>query len=120
MCFQCDYPFISTKALNSHIQHRQAKGMQLTKFTNRKDLYTHCMSQHGGNDVYEIPPYVEDLNNPELQAEYAINRRHILAGDEDSDLKKVYNFPSNNLHRGFNEIRGHLTQYITTKKMLLE
>ena len=77
---------------------------------NRKDLYTHRMSQHGGNDVYEIPPYVEDLNNPELQAEYANNRRHILAGDEDSDLKKVYNFPSNNLHRGFNEIRGHLTQ----------
>ena len=25
-------------------------------------------------------------------------------------MKKVYNFPSNNLHRGFNEIRGHLTQ----------
>ena len=53
---------------------------------------------------------MEDLNNPELQAEYALNRRHILAGDEDTDLKKVYNFPPNNLHRGFNEIRGHLTQ----------
>ena len=53
---------------------------------------------------------MEDLNNPELQAEYALNRRHILAGDEDTDLKKVSNFPSNNLHRGFNEIRGHLTQ----------
>ena len=32
------------------------------------------MSQHGGNDVYEVPNYVEDLNNPELQAEYALNR----------------------------------------------
>ena len=127
MCFQCDYPFISTKALNSHIQrHHRTQGNARTednavnkvykcsicKFIcqNRRELYTHRMSQHGGNDVYEIPPYVEDLNNPELQAEYAINRRHILAGDEDSDLKKVYNFPSNNLHRGFNEIRGHLTQ----------
>ena len=121
MCFQCDYPFISTKALNSHIQrcHRN-QGNAVNKLykcsickhicQNRKELYTHCMSQHGGNDVYEIPPYVKDLNNPELQAEYAINRRHILAGGEDSDLKKVYNFPSNNLHRGFNEIRGHLTQ----------
>ena len=39
-----------------------------------------------------------------------MNSRHILAGDEDTDLKKVYNFPSNNLHRGFNEIRGHLHQ----------
>ena len=39
-----------------------------------------------------------------------LNRQHILAGVEDTDLKKVYNFPSNNLHRGFNEIRGHLTQ----------
>ena len=68
------------------------------------------MSQHGGNDLYEIPNYVEDLNNPELQAEYTMNRRHILVGDEDSDLKNVYNFPSNTLHRGFNEIRGHLNQ----------
>ena len=68
------------------------------------------MSQHGGNDLYEIPNYVEDLNNSELQAEYAMNRQHILGGDEDSDLKKVYNFNSNNLHRGFNEIRGHLNQ----------
>ena len=127
MCFQCDYPFISTKALNSHSQrcHRTQRNAgtednavnkvykcSICKFIcqNRKELYTHRMSHHGGNDVYEIPPYVEDLNNPELQAEYAINRHHILAGDEDSDLKKVYNFPSNNLHRGFNEIRGHLTQ----------
>ena len=68
------------------------------------------MSQHGGNDLYEIPNFEEELNNPELQAEYAMNRRHILAGDEDTDLKKVYNFPSNNLHGGFNEIRGHLNQ----------
>ena len=121
MCFQCDYPFISTKALNSHIQRcHWGQGNAVNKVykcsickhicENRKELYTHRMSQHGGNDVYEIPPYVEDLNNPELQAEYALNRRHILAGDEDTDLKTVYNFPSNDLHRGFNEIRRHLTQ----------
>ena len=47
--------------------------------------------------------------SPDLQAEYAMNRRYILRGDDDSDLKKVYNFPSNNLHRGFNK-RGHLNQ----------
>ena len=91
MCFQCDYPFISTKALNSHIQHchriqgnvgtkvytvNKVYNCSICKFIcqNRKELYTHRMSQHGGNDVYEIPPYVEDLNNPELQAEYALNR----------------------------------------------
>ena len=121
ICFQCDYPFISTKALSSHIQrcHRtqvnavnKVYKCSICKHIcqNRKELYTHRMYQHGGNDVYKIPPYVEDLNNPELQAEYALNRRHILAGDEDIDLKKVYNFQSNNLHRGFNEIRGYLTQ----------
>ena len=68
------------------------------------------MAQHGGNDLYEIPNYVEDLNTPEPQTEYAMNRRHIHVGDEGAELKKVYNFPSNNLHRGFNEIRGHLHQ----------
>ena len=77
---------------------------------NRRDLYNHHLSQHGENDLYEIPNYVEDLNNPELQDEYSINIRHILAENEDGDLKKVYNFPTNNLHRDFNEIRGHLTQ----------
>ena len=103
ICLQCDYPFISVKALNSHIQrsHRsqEAKKTRVDKCSicihicqNKKELYTHRMSQHGGNDLYEIPNYVEDLNNPELQAEYAMNRRHILGGDEDSDLK-VYNFP---------------------------
>ena len=121
ICFQCDYPFITTKALNSRIQRcHRTQGVAVNKLykcsickhicQNRKEVYSHRMSQHGGHDVHEIPPHVEDLNNPELQAEYALNRRHILAGDEDTDLKKVYNFPFNNLHRGFNEIRGHLTQ----------
>ena len=77
ICFQCDYPFISVNALNSHIQrcHRaqEVKKNKLYKCSickhvcqNRKELYTHRMSQHGGNDLYEIPNYVEDLNNPEL------------------------------------------------------
>ena len=39
-----------------------------------------------------------------------MNRKHILRDDEDSVLNKVYNFPSNNLQKGFNEIRGHLNQ----------
>ena len=121
ICLQCDYPFISVKALNSHIQRsHRTKEVEKNKVykcalckvicPSRKELYRHRMTQHGGNDLYEIPQFVEDLNNPELQAEYAMNRRHILAGDEDTDLKKVYNFPTNNLNGGFNEIRGHLHQ----------
>ena len=121
ICFHCVFPFITIKALNSHIQRshisQKVKKNKVYKCAicklicqNRKELYSHRMSQHGGNDLYEIPNFVEELNNPELQAEYAMNRRHILAGDEDTDLKKVYNFPSNNLHGGFNEIRGHLNQ----------
>ena len=90
--FQCDYPFISNKTLNSHIQLcHMTQGNAVNKVykcsicklicQNRKELNTHHMSQHGGNDVYETPPYVEDLNNPEIQAEHALNRRHIPAGD---------------------------------------
>ena len=82
-----------SSSLNSHIQcsHRsqEAKKNKVYKCAickhicqNRKELYSHCMSKHGGIDLYEIPNYVEDLNNPELQAEYAMNRRHILSDDE--------------------------------------
>ena len=70
--------------------------------TGRRSTITVCPNMV--EMTYEIPNYVEDLIYPELQAEYAMNRRHILGGDEDNELKKVYNFPSNNLHRGFNEI----------------
>ena len=76
------------------------------------------MSQHGGNDLCDIPNYVEDLNNPELQAEYAMNRRHIVAGDEDTELKKVYNFPSNNLHRGKRSFSNTETLNVTSPKKI--
>ena len=121
---ECDYPFTSDK--DSHIKrgHRTEEGKKRVykcsickhKCQNRSEFFYHCMSQHGGNDLYEFPNYVKDLNNPELQAECSITGQHILAGDEDDNLKKVYNFPTDNLHRGFNEIRGHLTQIYNNQK----
>ena len=120
LCGECDYPFISVKDLDSHMLrcHRTIDGQSKKvykcsickhKCQNMKELYNNCMTQHGGNNfLYKISKYMEDLNIPE-QAKYSINRQYILAADEDSDLKKVYNFPTNNLHRGLNKIR-QLTQ----------
>ena len=61
ICLQCNLPFISVKALNSHIQrsHRsqEAKKHKVYKCAickhicqNRKELYSHLMTQHGGTD----------------------------------------------------------------------
>ena len=38
------------------------------------------------------------------------NKDHILEPDEEGEMRKIYNFQTNNLHGGYREIRGHLQQ----------
>ena len=70
------------------------------------------MNQHGGNDNQEIiPNYIVYHENEEFKQEYITNRDHILADDDEiDDIKKTYNFESNNLCGGYREIRGHNLQ----------
>ena len=121
MCYQCNIPFIHPKALNFHIENYHRKSFEQKKqykcsicnhlCSSRKDLYNHLMIQHGGNDILNfIPPYIIHHENEELKQTYITNREHILAEDEHGDLKKTYNFPTNNLHRGYREIRGQINQ----------
>ena len=113
-------PFIHPKVLNYHIEHfhrschkqKQYKYSLCNKLCSlRKELYVHRMNQHGGDDNLNfIPPYIVHHDNEELKQTYIINREHILAADDHGDLKKTYNFQTNNLNRGYREIRGHITQ----------
>ena len=69
------------------------------------------MNQHGGNDNFNfIPPDIVHHENEELKQIYITNCEHILTDDDLGDLKKTYSFQTNNLHRGYVQIRGQITQ----------
>ena len=120
MCYECNVPFIHPKALNYHFEHfhRSNDNRKQYRFSlcnklcsSRKDLYVHRMNQHGGNENLNfIPPYIVHHENKELKQTYITNREHILAAVDHGDLKKTYNFQTNNLHGGYREIRGHIIQ----------
>ena len=124
ICRYCNIPFIHTKALDYHIKNTHTKKkMEKNKIStykcsickeiceSRRDLYYHRNNQHGGNDNLEnIPPDILHSDNNELKRVYIANRDHILASDEEGELRKIYNFQSNNLHGGYREIRGHIQQ----------
>ena len=69
------------------------------------------MAQYGGNgNLEEISPYIMDHNNDHIQDVYITNRDHILAEDKYEKLRNIFNFQTKNLSRGYQEIRGHVTQ----------
>ena len=121
ICYECAVPFLTSNALNYHINlyHRVNNTNKQYKCSickllceNRRDLYRHRMIQHGGNDNQDmIPNYIIHHENEELKQEYITHRNHILADDDETDdIKKTYNFETNNLRRGYREIRGHVLQ----------
>ena len=76
----------------------------------RRQLYRHRMSQHG--NANNLQNFNVDLGDDvALQREYDINRLHILAPHRQTEHGAVYNFPTNDLRDGVDEIRHHL-EYI--------
>ena len=109
ICYECSVPFPSPNALNYHIKicHRQSTINKQYKCSickhlckSRRELYHHQMTEHGGNNNQDmIPNYISHHKNEELKQENIINRDHILADDDETDdIRKTYNFESNNLH----------------------
>ena len=73
-------------------------------------MCSHRLNQHGGNgNIQDIRPFICDHGNNELIKTYT-NRKYIFAEDEAGELKKMYNLTTNDLHRGYREIRSHLTE----------
>ena len=93
-CFNCDIPFLTTVALNSHIHlnHRNENLNNARTYacslckricTSRRELYHHRMNQHGGNDDdddtdnEDNPDYIQNEENENIQEVYVTNRNHI-------------------------------------------
>ena len=120
--YDCKIPFLSNRALLCHLQsvHKgypsknKSYKCALCDYisNNRRELYNHRLNQHGGNedDPEDIPPYIFQKQNEGIRNTYITNRKHILAADKHGETKHVYNFPTNNLTRGYREIRHHVTE----------
>jgi hypothetical protein len=79
------------------------------RFTNRKELYLHGMSQHHqtgqGNSTLQpvpwtrrgVPPWISDETEDErLKLVYESNQPIILEPHQETEVQSVYNFPINN------------------------
>ena len=87
-------------------QRKHTNVQYAKKYEVRKELYSHRLNQHWGNDnIQDIPPFIRDHGNNELFEVYNTNRKYIFAKDETGELKKLYNFTTNDLLTGFKEIR---------------
>ena len=120
ICWKCDLPFLTTEALNSHLEtfHKKSTaaksyrcGICKCSFEGRRTLYTHRMRQHGGNnDDPVLPAFIVDNDDENLREIYVTNIDHIQADHQETELKNIYNFPTNNLHGGYREIRTQVRE----------
>ena len=87
ICWKCDVPFLTPKALNSHLEtvHKKSTaaksyrcGICKCSFEGRRALYTHRMRQHGGNnDKPILPAFVIDNDDETLCEIFVRNIDHI-------------------------------------------
>ena len=124
LCYQCDIPFLTTSALNTHIisYHRNSKADNKSKTyrcsnckicNSRRELYTHRMDQHGCNDDEDqddLPQYIRNEDTDNICDIYSTNRNCIMANHQRGELRHKYNFTTNNLDQGYAEIRRHLNE----------
>ena len=120
ICRSCDLPFLTTEALNFHVEtfHKKSTaaksyrcGICKCNFEGRRALYTHRMRQHGGNnDDHVLPAFIVDNDDENLREIYVKNIDHIQANHQETELKNIYNFPTNNLHGGYREIRTQVRE----------
>ena len=85
-------------------------------FPNRRDLYKHKVTQHGGGDGAQNfnlvdPPWKNSQGetiDPAFEAAYTDNLTHIMAPHREGEVVKSYNYPTENLHGGVDEIMSHI------------
>ena len=86
------------------------------KYPNRGDLYRHRLNQHsGGDDLQEYPweinqaPWQEDSGEDALlRDEYKTNEKHILRLGVEGQIRSDYDFPTNDLNGGVEELMTHV------------
>ena len=123
ICSICNAPFLTSNALDVHVSNKHKspplKSKQIhcrsCSFTcyHKGDLYKHRLNQHGGGNGVELQdlPWKEDpFQNDEIREVYNTNKSFILASHQKGKIKSTYNFPTNNLIRGYEEIESHLNR----------
>ena len=125
ICKLCNIPFLTSRALDYHIANKHfpdGKKDNRKKFScrsckffcfNKSDLYKHRMKQHGRGDDLQSPLWEPDaypFENEQLKEVYEINKSFILAPHSKGKVKSTYNFPTNNLDKGFQEIHQHINE----------
>ena len=86
------------------------------KCSDRRELVRHQTSQHGGaqNTLQKFNVNLEG-DNSSLREEYRNFRSHILAPHRRSRDGTVYNFPTNDLNGGMQEIQNHLNSIYSSE-----
>ena len=134
-CEFCDKHFKIKATLTKHqkicakVQHLSPKLFRCSNcretFPNRRDLYHHRVTQHGGAEVNALQQEVELVNPPwlneqevideSLQRVYDNNRLHILAPHTEGEGVRNYNFPTDDLSRGVDEIMNRIENIYQTE-----
>ena len=85
-------------------------------FPDRSALYNHKVTQHGGGDRAQnfdlvSPPWKNaqgETIDLAFEAAYTNNLTHIMAPHREGEVVKSYNFPTENLQGGVDEIMSHI------------
>ena len=130
-CESCQKQFVTQNNLTNHkkvcsrvLSNKQKSPRKFKcsacreEFNNRGELYRHRVSQHGGGDPnalqqFELtsPPWKNEEGvtvDTSLEQVYNDNALHILAPHRDGEVVKKYNFPTDNLQGGLEEIMSHI------------
>jgi hypothetical protein len=92
------------------------------KCINQSELYRHRMQQHGRGEGLQPVPWeegnspFEDEPDDSLKDEYETNIQHILKPHELGEIASTYNFPTNNLAGGVEEIMNNVRTIYATMK----
>ena len=85
--------------------------------SSRQQLYIHKMNQHGYGENQQEPwnsedgaPWstMEDDTGRQLRSTYMLNKQHILRQNSLGAIRKDYNFPTNDLREGTDEIMNYV------------
>ena len=128
-CNKCPQTFTNVRNLLRHAQtvHPTTKEQQrmytcrhagcTVMCSSRQQLYIHKMNQHGHGENQQEPwnsedgaPWstMEEDTGRQLRSTYMLNKQHILRQNSLGAIRKDYNFPTNDLREGTDEILNYV------------
>ena len=113
---------VNRKLVQSHFKCRTCSQV----LNSRRELYYHRITQHGGGDGENLqrfqldsPPWLDAEGNvvdSKMERVYNDNALHILAPHKRGEVVQNYNFPTENLQGGIDEIMSHIEEIYNTEE----